>query len=156
MRKPTEDRDDADAYGRDSGAAGTQRLDKWLWFTRLVKSRTLAATLVSEGKIRVNRERITKPAHAIKPGDVITAAIHRAVRIVKVIAIGARRGPAGEAQTLYVELGPDGLPLPPPGERHEADATATPAMLPPERPRGTGRPTKRDRRQIEGLQGRRR
>jgi ribosome-associated heat shock protein Hsp15 len=156
MRKPTEDRDESDADGEESGAAGNQRLDKWLWFARLVKSRTLAATLVGDGKIRVNRERITKPAHGIRPGDVITAAIHRSVRIVKVIAIGARRGPASEAQTLYEELGPDGRPVPPPAKRPPADMTDAATALPPERPRGMGRPTKRDRRQIESLHGRKR
>ena len=82
------------------------RLDKWLWHARLVKSRTLASRLVTEGKVRVNREKVTKPAYSIKPGDVITAAIHARIRVLRVLHLGARRGPASEAQALYEDLSP--------------------------------------------------
>ncbi|HRD76605.1 MAG TPA: RNA-binding S4 domain-containing protein [Hyphomicrobiaceae bacterium] len=153
MARSTKDGDD-DAEA-DGSPAGTQRLDKWLWYTRLIKSRTLAASLVSEGKIRVNKERITKPAQAIRPGDVITASIQRTVRIVKVVALGARRGPASEAQTLYQELDTSGQPLAA-QEAEPREKSEAPPMLPPERPRGMGRPTKRDRRLLDTFHGRRR
>jgi ribosome-associated heat shock protein Hsp15 len=84
----------------------TLRLDKWLWHARIVKTRSLAAQLVTQGKCRVNREKVVKPAFAIKSGDVITAAIHNRVRVLQIVACGARRGPANEAQMLYIDLTP--------------------------------------------------
>lgn len=122
-------------------AAGDQlRLDKWLWYARVVKSRTLAAGLVEDGKVRLNRERMTKPSQAVRIGDVLTISVGPRVRILEVAAMGTRRGPASEAQALYVDRS-----LPPP----------TPvAPQPPmsgERPSGAGRPTKRDRRLIARL-----
>lgn len=121
--------------------AGDQlRLDKWLWYARVVKSRTLAAGLVEEGKVRLNRERITKPSQSVRIGDVLTISVGPRVRILEVAAMGSRRGPASEAQALYVDRTP-----PPP--------TPT-APVPPmsgERTSGAGRPTKRDRRLIARL-----
>ena len=58
-------------------AAGTQRIDKWLWFARIIKSRTLAAQLVVEGKVRVNRVKATKPSQTVRAGDVLTVTIAR-------------------------------------------------------------------------------
>ncbi len=84
----------------------TQRLDKWLWFARVVKTRTLAAGLVEDGKVRVNRSRIAKPSHAVKSGDVVTVTAHRQVRVLKVVAAGVRRGSASEARTLFEDLTP--------------------------------------------------
>ena len=81
-----------------------QRLDKWLWFARMVKTRTLAAAIVSQGQVRLNKVKVVKPAHEVGPGDVITLAIHGRVRVLKVLAIAARRGPASEAQTLYEDM----------------------------------------------------
>ncbi|WP_299154827.1 RNA-binding S4 domain-containing protein [uncultured Tateyamaria sp.] len=117
-----------------SDPADKLRLDKWLWFARFFKSRSLAATQVGAGNVRVNGERVTKRATTISPGDVLTFSQGRVVRIVEVVALGTRRGPAPEAQTLYSDMSPP----PPPKE--------TPV---PENPRfeGKGRPTKRDRRQ---------
>lgn len=83
---------------------GRQRLDRWLYFARLQKSRTLAAKLVAGGKIRVNREKVDNPARAVKPGDVLTITFERQVLVVKVEAPGARRGPPAEARTLYANL----------------------------------------------------
>lgn len=123
----------------DGGPAGTQRLDKWLWFTRIVKSRTLAATLVSGGKVRVNRLRVDKPSQQVKPGDVVTIAVHERVHVLKMLAGGVRRGPASEAVHLYEDLTP---PVPPRNTElptHGARET------------GSGRPTKRDRRAIDRL-----
>ena len=125
----------------------SQRLDKWLWFTRLVKSRSQAARLISTGKVRVNGERINKPATMVGIEDVITAVIHKQLHIVKVLALGERRGPASEAQTLYEDLSPE------PEATHDADNGQNGAILHPvaERARGTGRPTKRQRRQTDAL-----
>jgi ribosome-associated heat shock protein Hsp15 len=83
-----------------------QRLDKWLWHARIIKTRSLAAQFVEQGKFRVNREKTVKPSHGVKTGDVITAAIFGRVRVLRIAALGARRGPAPEAQALYVDLTP--------------------------------------------------
>lgn len=82
----------------------TQRIDKWLWHARFLKTRGLASRLVSDGKVRVNREKIAKPSHAVRPGDVITATIAGRVRVARVLGIGERRGPPSEACTLYQDL----------------------------------------------------
>lgn len=82
----------------------TQRIDKWLWFARIVKSRTLAAGLVASGNVRVNRQKVAKPSHPVAAGDVLTIAAHGRVRVLRVIAAGVRRGPAAEARLLYDDL----------------------------------------------------
>ena len=84
-----------------------QRLDKWLWFARFVKSRTLAAKLVSDGFVRINGQRAETPAKPIAVGDVLTVAVARTTAVVRVEALGSRRGPAPEARQLYLELDRD-------------------------------------------------
>ncbi len=84
-----------------------QRLDKWLWFARFAKSRTLAAKLVVSGYVRVNGQRVETPAKAIAVGDVLTIASARTTVVVRVAALGARRGPASEASLLYEDFGRD-------------------------------------------------
>ena len=81
-----------------------QRLDKWLWFARIVKSRTLAAQLVQDGKVRVNRTKVAKPAQTVRADDVLTIVIRGNVQVLKVVAPGARRGPPAEARLLYEVL----------------------------------------------------
>ena len=81
-----------------------QRLDKWLLYARFVKSRSLAAKLIEEGCVRVNRQRVLKAAACVKCGDVLTASIHGQVRVIEILALGCRRGPPSEAQALYSEL----------------------------------------------------
>lgn len=110
------------------------RLDKWLWHARFFKTRTLAARVVSAGHVRVNGKRVSKPAHAVAPQDVLTFAQGDATRVVRVLDPGTRRGPAPEAQTLY-----DDLSVPVPRD------TAAPAP----KYEGKGRPTKRDRRKLD-------
>ncbi|MCB5174435.1 MULTISPECIES: RNA-binding S4 domain-containing protein [Microvirga] len=83
-----------------------QRLDKWLWFARFAKSRTLAAKLVASGFVRVNGQRIDSPAKAVAVGDVVTLALARSTLVVRVEDLGARRGPATEARLLYLNLEP--------------------------------------------------
>ncbi len=120
---------------------GTQRLDKWLWFARVVKTRTLASSLVASGKVRVNRARISKPSRTVSAGDVITLALRGRVRVLKILKMGARRGPATEAAALYEDISP-----PPPPRT----ASAPPRPSPPaQRAPGSGRPTKRDRRRTD-------
>jgi len=85
-------------------ASEGQRLDKWLWYARFIKSRSLAAKLIEEGCIRVNRQRVVKAATCVKCGDVLTASLHGKVRVIEILAVGHRRGPPAEAKTLYSEL----------------------------------------------------
>lgn len=81
------------------------RLDKWLWHARFFKSRSLAAAACA-GPLRLNGQRVAKPSQTVRPGDVLTFAQGNAVRLVQVLAPGTRRGPATEAQTLYLDLAP--------------------------------------------------
>ncbi len=81
-----------------------QRLDKWLWHARIVRTRTDAAKLVSGGRVRLNGLRQKSPGHALKPGDVLTVALDARVRVLRVATFSERRGDAPSAQTLYDEL----------------------------------------------------
>lgn len=81
-----------------------QRLDKWLWFARVVKSRTGAAKLVEGGHVRVNAVRTDNPAKTVRPGDVLTVALDRDVRVLRVKSPGERRGPFEEARHLFEDL----------------------------------------------------
>ena len=84
---------------------GRQRLDKWLWFARVVKSRSLAARLIADGHVRVNGQRSTVPARPVNVDDVVTVALERQVRVLRVVAPGERRGPFVEARLLFEDLG---------------------------------------------------
>ena len=86
------------------GETERQRLDKWLWFARMARTRTAAADLVAEGHVRVNSLRVTQAAKAIRPGDVLTVALQRDVRVLRVLALAARRGPFEAARLLYQDL----------------------------------------------------
>ena len=87
-------------------SADRQRIDKWLFFARVAKSRTLAAKLAQGGHVRVNGAKIGQASHEVKPGDVLTVTLERRVLVYKVVDCGARRGPAPEAQLLYEDLSP--------------------------------------------------
>jgi ribosome-associated heat shock protein Hsp15 len=138
------------AEGAGDEGATTQRVDKWLWFARILKTRTLAAALVSSGKVRLNRAKIDKPGHIVRIGDVLTVTANSRVRLLKVTGVGERRGPSATAVTLYEELTPAADPLKP---LARSPSQAGSDIGPPqgERPRGSGRPTKRERRQIDRL-----
>ena len=88
------------------------RADVWLWRARFCKTRTLAATVVDGGKVRLTRAgqetRLDKPARTVKPGDVLVFAIGGRLHAVRVEALGERRGPPAEARALYSRLGDDG------------------------------------------------
>ena len=114
----------------------TLRLDKWLWHARFFKSRGLAADLVKSGRIRVNGTPVSKPSRAIAVGTVLTFPKDDFVRIVKVLGLGLRRGPAPEAQALYQDLTPSREP--------RVNMRAQ---------RVGGRPTKKDRRNMDILKG---
>jgi len=86
------------------------RLDKWLWQARFFKTRSLAAKTVAAGQVRVNAERVSKPAAGVGPGDVLTFPQGRRIRVVRIVALAARRGPAPEAQALYDDLTPAETP----------------------------------------------
>ena len=81
-----------------------QRLDKWLWHTRVVKARSSAAALVASGHVRINGVRETSPGHAVKAGDVVTVALDGGVRLMKVTGFSERRGDAPAARALYEDL----------------------------------------------------
>jgi ribosome-associated heat shock protein Hsp15 len=114
-----------------------QRIDKWLWHARLVRTRTAAAALAGRGHVRVNGARIDAPGRMVREGDVITVALDRAVRVLKITGFAERRGPASATSGLYEDLAPVG------------EARANPAQEPPARASGSGRPTKRERRAID-------
>jgi ribosome-associated heat shock protein Hsp15 len=81
-----------------------QRIDRWLWHARLVRTRGAAAALAGGGFVRVNGARIDAPGRMVRAGDVITVALDRGVRVVKVLGFVERRGPATSAVALYQEL----------------------------------------------------
>lgn len=121
-------------------AIARQRIDKWLFFARVVKSRSLAAKLAAGGKVRVNRDKIDQPSYPVKIGDVLTITLDRRILVYKVRALGERRGPAAEAQLLYNDMSPpitarDDLQL----------------LTQPQRENGSGRPTKKQRRETDRL-----
>ena len=116
-----------------SELSGKQRLDKWLWFARFFKTRSLAATRVAAGDVRVDGERVTKRSTIIHAGNVLTFAIGTQTRVIQIDDIGDRRGPAPEAQELYTDLTP-------PDVKTEDENPENPSF------EGKGRPTKRDRR----------
>lgn len=83
----------------------TVRLDKWLWFVRVVKTRGLAQELVASGHVRINSVRANTVAKAVHVGDILTIALPAHVRVLKITGIPERRGSAPEAQKHYEELG---------------------------------------------------
>jgi len=113
------------------------RLDKWLWHARFFKTRTLAAKQVSGGHVRVNANKVSKPSTAIVAGTVLTFPQGNQIRVIKIVELGTRRGPASEAQALYEDLS-----LPEKKILHE------------QTPRGGARPTKKDRRSLDLIRAR--
>jgi ribosome-associated heat shock protein Hsp15 len=87
-----------------SAGLDRQRIDRWLWHARLVRTRGAAAALAGAGYVRVNGMRIDAPSRMVRAGDVVTVALDRSVRVVKVTGFRERRGPAGSGETLYEEL----------------------------------------------------
>jgi ribosome-associated heat shock protein Hsp15 len=90
----------------DPNAAQKLRLDKWLWQARFFKSRSLAAEVIEAGSVRVNGTRVTRPGRDISAGDTLTFPQGARIRVIRITALGLRRGPAAEAQGLYLDLAP--------------------------------------------------
>jgi ribosome-associated heat shock protein Hsp15 len=84
--------------------ADRQRIDKWLWHARIVRTRTAAAGLALSGSVRLNGSRITGASHLVRAGDVVTVALDRGVRVLKVIGFRDRRGASDTARGLYEEV----------------------------------------------------
>ena len=120
-----------------------QRLDKWLWFARVVKTRTLASRLVQDGHVRLNGQRIDTPAKPIAPGAVLTIALDREIKILRVLAPGSRRGPYEEARQLYEDLTPA-------KERDDQTGSETDAAAPSD----LRKPSQQERRAHARLTGR--
>ena len=114
------------------------RADKWLWHARFFKTRGIATKLISAGHLRVNSAKVSKPSHSIGAGDVLTFPQGKQVRVVRILTLSTRRGPAPEAQTLYDDLDP---PAP-----REKSVLSDPAPAP--KTGRKGRPTKKDRRNM--------
>jgi ribosome-associated heat shock protein Hsp15 len=83
------------------------RIDRFLFFIRLMKSRTLAQALIDAGHVRVDGKRVEKPSESVRIGSVIAFPLHDKVRVLKVLSLPTRRGPAPEARACYKELGID-------------------------------------------------
>ena len=110
------------------------RLDKWLFFARFFKTRGLSSKQIQAGHVRVNATKVLKPATSISIGQVLTVVQRRTVRVVEVLALGHRRGPASEAQLLYRDLTP----------KQDSEE-------PVPRQDRKGRPTKRERRAVRNF-----
>ena len=118
--------------------AAKLRIDKWLWYARVAKTRSLAAKLVTTGCVRLNKDKATAASQGIKVDDVLTVTRARHVLIYRVVQLGSRRGPAPEAQLLFEDLTPKPDPDKPKPEDISPEA-------------GHGRPSKKDRRDIMRL-----
>lgn len=123
-------------------APDRQRIDKWLWFARVVKTRALAQELAASGRVRLNGRKVDAAAQPVRLGDVLTVGLGQRVRIYRVTGFAGRRGSFPQAQTLYDDLSPAPEPT---GEATEPPLPASPLPV-----RGEGRPTKRDRRRLAG------
>jgi ribosome-associated heat shock protein Hsp15 len=119
-----------------------QRIDKWLWHARVVRTRSAAAALAVSGHVRVNGQRIDAASRSVRLGDVVTVALDRSVRVLKVAAFAERRGAAESARVLAEDLTPASEPMP--SARPGPDGVRQP---------GAGRPTKRERRAIAHFRG---
>ncbi|NKY11106.1 RNA-binding S4 domain-containing protein [Cellulomonas hominis] len=126
----------------DAAAPTSTRVDRWVWAVRLTKTRALAAAACRAGHVRVNGDR-AKPATTVKVGDEVRVRGEGPERIVEVARVIERRVGAAPAAECYV----DRTPAPPPPEQVAVAAV---------RERGAGRPTKRERREIDRLRGRER
>jgi len=116
-----------------------QRVDKWLWHARIVRTRSAAAALAAAGHVRLNGERVAGPAKAVKAGDVLTIALDARVRLLRVAGFAPRRGAAEAGRALYEDLAPLDS-----GLKSTVEAPTPVAVREP----GRGRPTKQERRAI--------
>ena len=123
-----------------------QRIDKWLWHARIVRTRSAAAALAASGHVRLNGARVTAASKPVKPGDVVTIALDARVRVLKVTGFAPRRGAAEQGRALYEDL----APAEPAAQASAARPEGAPAA---HRDPGSGRPTKRERRAMQQFTG---
>jgi ribosome-associated heat shock protein Hsp15 len=123
--------------------ADGHRLDKWLWYARFYKTRTLASAAIAGGRVHLNAERV-KPAHRIRIGDRLSLSLQGIVAEFEVLGLPQRRGPAAEAQSHYLET--------PASAARRADLREQHRLAQLSRPRPEVRPDKRDRRRLMRLQ----
>ena len=116
------------------------RLDTWLWYARFYKSRSLSSKAILSGKLRVNSNKIIKPASKVKINDVLTINHLNLVRIIQVQNLGTRRGPASEAQKLYNDL-----------SENIIDASKIKSVSEKPKRETNKRPTKKDRRILDKI-----
>ncbi len=116
-----------------------QRIDKWLWHARVVRTRSAAAALAASGHVRLNGARVDAPAKPVKAGDVVTIALDARVRVLKVTGFADRRGGAEQGRALYEDMAPP--------QSDQAPGSGEPLVA--RRDPGAGRPTKQQRRAIE-------
>ena len=136
--QPEEEEDETEVEPDEPEVLGADvRLDKWLWAARMYKSRSMASDACENGRVRVN-EAIARPSRTVRLGDTIESSVEGGKKIWVVKGLSNRRGPASVAVTLYE----DRSPPPPPREPVVARWD-----------RGEGRPTKRDRRQMDKMRG---
>lgn len=127
---------------QDNAPLLTQRIDKWLFHARFIKSRAKATKLVNAKKLRINGEKISKASYNIKPTDILTFVLNDEIRVIEIVALNKTRRPFVEAQLLYDDQSPE-----PESNINEKDFNFK--MRPIYREKGAGRPTKKQRRQTD-------
>jgi ribosome-associated heat shock protein Hsp15 len=121
---------------------GVLRLDKWLWYARFMKSRSRAIKFCQSSRLRVNGSIVVKAHCLVKQSDILTFSIGCSIKVIKILKLGVRRGPAPEARALYEDLSP-------PISLNKEDHKFSPYVG--RRELGSGRPTKQQRRAIDKL-----
>ena len=116
------------------------RLDTWLWYARFYKSRSLSSKAILSGKLRINSNKITKPATKVKTNDVLTLNYINEIRIIQIQSLGSRRGPASEAQSLYIDLTEDRI-----------GSSNVKSKIEKSKKDSNKRPTKKDRRLLDKI-----
>ena len=116
------------------------RLDTWLWYARFYKSRSLSSKAILNGKLRINSNKITKPATKAKTNDVLTLNYVNEIRIIQIQSLGSRRGPASEAQSLYIDLTEDRI-----------GSSNVKSKIEKSKKDSNKRPTKKDRRLLDKI-----
>ena len=91
------------------------RIDRFLFFIRLVKSRTIAQHVIDEGHVRIDGKRVEKSSEEVRAGSIVALPLHGQIRIIRVLLLPTRRGPASEARACYQELGDLGIDAREPG-----------------------------------------
>ena len=116
------------------------RLDTWLWYARFYKSRSLSSKAILSGKLRINSNKIAKPATKVKTNDVLTLNYVNEIRIIQIQSLGSRRGPASEAQSLYIDLTEDRI-----------GSSNVKSKIEKSKKDSNKRPTKKDRRLLDKI-----